>query len=155
MRRWFSALVFAVIFIGCSPIVYCAHPAPVVQTKIIAIQVDKTFTADNKKWIADAVREWNLTLNGYMRFDIVSYNFDMQPEELKKDELFIMKVKSDSDLIPIAHSNTGMAWINTLGGKWMWVIEDRIYQERMIGVVMHELGHHLGVEHLSRQSLMY
>jgi matrixin len=126
----------------------------------IPVYVDKEFSIDDKLEIEKSLEEWNYVLNGYMDFRVVSYHFDMQPEEIREAflarGLLIMKVDSSNPMIPDNDFRYHtMAWTNSIGGNKIWVVRDRIESEkRLKEILLHEEGHSLGSEHIAPPSLM-
>jgi hypothetical protein len=125
------------------------HVPPYTGTHtIIPVVVDKNFSPQDKTSIDNAINSWNYVLNGYMVMMVESYNFDMEVDVLKsvlaRDGIVILKVYSDSSLIPGKYT---LAWANDIGGNKIWVVRDRFYLPDTYPIMLHELGHILGAEH--------
>jgi hypothetical protein len=128
-----------------------------VPLKVYHIWIDKNFGAADRVSIDDAIRQWNFALNGYVKLEVVSYEFDMEIEVLRRvvngDGWIFMKIGSDSSLIDDGPKENGkpkfytLAWVNQVGGNKMWMVRDRIFNERVMGVTLHEIGHLLGAGH--------
>jgi hypothetical protein len=104
--------------------------------------------------IQEAIDEWNLSLNGYLRLVVVDWNFDMEPSKLVGDGLFIMQ--TDGTNAYTVSKRYVLGWTSEVGGNYIWVVRDRIGTGNMLrGVVLHEIGHALGSGHLGAESLMY
>jgi hypothetical protein len=127
-----------------------------VALRVIHIWIDKEFYAADQLALDDAIRQWNFALNGYVKLEIVSTTFDMEPEIIQRANLergwLIMKVHSGNSIIP-DQSDKGqvkyytLAWVNDIGGNHMWMVRDRLKNEWMTGVALHEIGHMLGALH--------
>lgn len=125
--------------------------------KSYAIYVDKDFGEADRLEIAKAVEQWNHALNGQIRLDIVSFDFRMEPSILKEkaDAWFILKIHSDSNFKPKEEPEAPtLAFADKIGGHLIYMIRDRIRNEDMKGIVMHEIGHLFGSDHVGTR-LMY
>lgn len=122
------------------------------------VWVDKGFGNADRLAIDDAIRQWNYSMNGYVKVTVVSYDFDMEIDVLKQVRdsggWLIMKIDSMNPMVDDGPTVNGkpksytLAWVNGVGGTKMWVIRDRIMDSRwMTGIVLHELGHMLGADH--------
>ncbi len=151
-------LVLGVLFISsCASISYQYTLKPVAPytVRVIPIWIDKTFSNNDKLAIDDAINNWNLVLNGSIRLQPVSYEFDMEPDDIMKAirerGLLVMKVMSDNSMV----DKDTRAWVNELGGFKLYVVKDRVPTQIMTGIMMHELGHVLGASHVEGDSLMF
>ena len=60
----------------------------------------------------------------------------------------LMKVDSTSSFIPDENPlSRTLAWANDVGGNRIYFVRDRIVNEWMTGVALHEMGHLLGAPH--------
>jgi hypothetical protein len=150
-------LLALVCLIGCVRTHYVEHLPVIGRCSIVDVQVDVGFSNEDQRRIDMAIEEWNKSLNGYMRYEVVSRVFDMKPDQLRAGGIIIMKVSSDNTIVPTANGISGnvLGWTDTLGGRLIWIVRDRLWEGQVEGVVMHELGHVLGVGHLGSKSLMY
>lgn len=129
-----------------------------VPLKVIPVYVDKDFGEADKVAIDDALTQWNYALNGYIRLDVVSYKFDMEPsiigQCLSGHCWMILKVNSSNPMVgELDAAKNGkpqtytLAWANEIGGNRMFLIRDRLPNEWVTGVSLHEMGHLLGADH--------
>jgi hypothetical protein len=159
MRHRFFALFF--LFMCC-----CAgrdysvkHASPArTHTEHWAVTVSDKFTEAQEKQIEDALDEWNYTLNGYGHYDLVKKNAnDIEVElalfgTLATDQGLVFTTVSvlDESVQPGV-----LAWVEDLGAHHVFVVSDRIGSRDFKTIVMHEMGHTLGLEHVDvRGSLM-
>ena len=133
-----------------TPFSYTHVPMSSELVQTINIWVDKNFGEADKDSISRGIDQWNYALNGYIRLNIVSLDFDMEPEVLKKVMQYhgwlFLKISSDSDFISVEQRRT-LAFVNSIGGNIIYYIRDRIVNEGMYGITMHETGHLLGAYH--------
>jgi len=122
--------------------------------KVIPVYIDKSFGVQDQLAIDDAIMQWNFALNGYVVLKVVSTSFDMEPEVIRQclngDCWMLMRIDSTSTFIPDdpkkPESQT-LAWANEVGGNRIYFVRDRIINEQMTGVALHEMGHLLGAQH--------
>jgi len=136
-----------------TPFSYTHVPVSGQCIQTIEIWVDKNFGAADKLAISNGVDQWNYSLNGYIRLNIVSMDFDMEPEVLKRvmgyHGWIFLKINSSSDFAPSSEEgHRVLAFVNSIGGNIIYYIRDRIVNEGMYGVTMHEVGHLMGAHHV-------
>jgi hypothetical protein len=154
-----SIIPFLFLFCSCASLPTYTAKAPIYgQGKVIPVFIDKEFSREDDRMIADGLAQWNYAMNGQVRFQLVSLDFDDSPADIERAEegLMIMPVLSGCSFIPQGESPTGMTLAWTRGEHELFLIRDRIGgEERLRGVVLHELGHILGAPDLHNQhSLM-
>lgn len=126
----------------------------------IPIWVDRNFGEADRVAIDDAVRSWNYALNGYIKLDIVDFNFDMEIDKIVRQVdaggWLFLKIDSHNAAVP-EHSDPGyhtIGFTERLGGHHLYLVRDRLENEQIFGVTMHEIGHLLGAGHVG-EKLMY
>jgi hypothetical protein len=177
-KAWHLLLLTLAIFgMNCNYIqykyTYTTNMAPLttVTKRFVPIYVDKTFSTDDKLAIDNAVNQWNYVLNKQIILKVVSYDFDMEPELIKKAQLehgwLFLKVNNDNLTIPddlplqqCLHTvgcKPTLAWSDRVGGSVVKVVKDRVSTEHMETVMLHEIGHLLYLAHDKDDinSLMY
>jgi hypothetical protein len=161
MKWLIKFLIIAIFLMGCGHLVLPFHYIQSggysqVALRTVHIWIDKEFGAGDQVAIDDAIRQWNFALNGYVKLEVMSTTFDMEPEVINRANLeggwLIMKVHSGNSIIPDQPINGKLqyytlAWVNEIGGHHMWMVRDRLRNEWMTGVALHEIGHMLGAEH--------
>ena len=127
----------------------------------IPIWISKDFGEADQVEIARAVEQWNYVLNGFVHLTIVDTAFNMEIYKIKDSVVqggwLIMKINSDNPIVPIP-AKPGLwtlAFVDTIGGSHMYFIRDRLQNEDMFGVAMHEMGHLLGAPHVGRKLMYY
>ncbi len=166
------ALVIAAIAGGCAswfagtePMLgrysYVRKPineGPALRT--IPIWIDKGFGEADKVAIDDAIRAWNYALNGYVKLVVVDTSFDMEVDKIvtqvKENGWLFMKIDSKSPLIP-SQKTPGywtIGFTERLGGHHLYLVRDRLGNEDVFGVTLHEIGHLMGSDHVGSR-LMY
>lgn len=164
MKLWMRLLALCGLVFGMScahgpmPFHY-VHSAPMSQPalKVIPIWIDSGFGEADRIEIDDAIRQWNYALNGYVHLEVVSWNFNMEPSIIQKvmhgGGWLILKIDSHSTFVHDAPNHFTLAFADSVGGNRVYFIRDRIQNEWMTGLAMHELGHLLGAQH-NGQDLM-
>lgn len=159
--RFFAFLWMLVLVFSCAGDYGKYHyvkftPAVTVPEHEVSIWVDKTFSAGDLESLDAAIFEWNFVLNGHVKLNIVSRDFDMEPSEIIRirdaDGWIIMKINGKTS--EHVKDNTWLAYCDHVAGHYMYMIRDRLQDRDMKQVFMHELGHLLGSEHVGHH-LMY
>jgi hypothetical protein len=160
MKKLLSMIAVMIVIMALScvsestPFSYTHVPQSTTCIQTIDIWVDKNFGNADKLAITEGIEQWNYALNGYIRLNIVSVDFDMEPEVLKRvmgyHGWIFLKIDSSSDFAPIdkGDGHVVLAFVNSIGGNIIYYIRDRIGNDRIYGVTMHEVGHLLGAHHV-------
>lgn len=157
MRSPFSAFAIVASLLGLMPVAadaaprsYTYHPASTAAPEIIALQIDTSFAAADSANVLRAVAEWNQALNGWVRFDVIAAggwqarSWNIRAERGGRPDT------RDGGGQPLSFTQAGFA---SIGGK-MVIYVDRIGTRDLRGIVLHELGHVLGLDHDPRANLM-
>jgi hypothetical protein len=99
--------------------------------------------------IQKALDQWNFALNGSLILDIADYNALVDEKTFKYTEethgILFLRIDSHNNLIP---GRTTLAFnYPHVGGNYIYLIRDRMLNDAIKPVSMHELGHALGAEH--------
>lgn len=150
-------LVLLLILCGCGHnYQYVSHLDKYSESSLkeYKIWIDKDFSPADQVSIWLAVEQWNYSLNGHVKLRIMG-EFDMEVEVLQRvnegEGWVIMRIDSQSNLVrdkgATDNSKWLLAWVNSINGNRMWIIDDRIKDIWMYGIVLHEIGHLLGASH--------
>lgn len=138
-----------------------AVPHGGVYNREIPIWIDHDFGEADQIEIAKAVEQWNFVLNNYVHLVIVDTHFNMEiskiTESVKTGGWLIMKLQSIDSLVPIP-AEPGLwtlAFVEHIGGSHMYLVRDRLANEDIFGVTMHEIGHLLGSSHVGTRLMYY
>jgi hypothetical protein len=127
---------------------YTNHRPAVTVEEIVPLRITGAFNAGDRAKILRAVNEWNVALNGFVRFTIVDESSAPVAKARQARSWSIMAAEgvgprvARGPTIALAHTQP----VPGAGGL-MIVYLDRIGTRDLGGVVMHELGHVLGVGH--------
>ncbi|CAM6006098.1 unnamed protein product [Sphagnum balticum] len=148
--------ISAPVFFAHTPMPYHyvnVGSGPVVPLKVIPIWIDADFEEDDQLAIDDAIQQWNFALNGFVRLEVHSTRFNMDMDVVKRvmngGGWMILKINSTSEFIhdDPARGHFTLGFANCIGGNRIYLIRDRIQNEWVTGLMLHEIGHLLGATH--------
>jgi hypothetical protein len=129
---------------------YTSHAGATVRSEVFSLIGADTFSLYERAKILRAVNEWNVALNGFIRFEIVP---ERGTPSTGAREHWVITSKQGTHS---TGSSTALAAVYSapgIGGV-VDIYVQRIGRRDLGGVVMHELGHVLGLGHSGRGSLM-
>jgi hypothetical protein len=136
---------------------------PLPPVKVIPIWVDKTFGEADRVSIDKAIEMWNYSLNGYIKLQVVDFAFDMETEkivaQINQGGWLILRINHDNAMVTPHDSqrepgSRTLAFVERVGGHHLYIIRDRVGNEDVFGLALHEMGHLLGSPHVGER-LMY
>lgn len=134
----------------------------VTDKDIIEISIDDRFNKEEESNIKGAVDEWNIVFNGQKELRLVKKC--MVESCAKKfvdyvdrgSGIVILKLNGEDELISSVDTDGIIAFVPRKGAHLMIVIENHLGKKDLKGIVLHELGHIFGADHLEVEgSLMY
>lgn len=169
---WVLAMLIAGIVAGCAS-TFSFMPAKLGEYeyvrqdpyqgpayRVIPIWIDDKFGEADKVSIDDAIMQWNYAMNGYVVLKVVDTHFNMEVdkivEQVKQGGWLFMKIDSTNKMIP-DHKDKGywtIGFTEKLGGHHLYLVRDRLQNQDVFGVTLHEIGHLMGSDHVG-QRLMY
>lgn len=129
---------------------YTRHPPIGGATKVVPVAVDAAFNADERVSIVRAINEWNLALNGVMRFDVVLSGGGIEAWTVRAQRDGSPQASNPAEGQPLSSTQAGFL---SMGGRVVLHL-DRIGTRDLRGVMLHELGHVLGLGHDPTGNLM-
>jgi hypothetical protein len=135
---------------------YTTHPALAAQGAIVPIRISEAFTANDRAKIVLAVGEWNYALNGAIRLQVAPAGSAATPPvqppqtwriEALKGGLSPSSAWKNGEMLAVTEPFPG-------AGGIMIVFTDRVGTRDLHGIVLHELGHVLGLPHDPHGQLM-
>jgi Matrixin len=129
---------------------YTSHHGATVRSEIVSLMVTDTFSLHERAKILRAVNEWNVVLNGFVRFEIMPGGNDATSGA---HQHWVITSKQGGQATGLPTTLAATYPVTDVGGLMVIYVE-RIGRRDLGGVVMHELGHVLGLAHSSKGGLM-
>ena len=129
---------------------YTSRPGGALRSEIVSLMVTDTFSLHERAKILRAVNEWNVVLNGFVRFEIMPAGNDATSGA---HQHWVITSKQGGQSTGLATTLAATSPVADVGGLMVIYVE-RIGRRDLGGVVMHELGHVLGLGHSSKGGLM-
>ena len=129
---------------------YTSHRGATVRSEIVSLIVTDTFSLYERAKILRAVNEWNVALNGFVRFEIMP---DGNDATSGAHEHWVITSKQGGQSTGLPTTLAATYPVAVVGGLMVIYVE-RIGRRDLGGVVMHELGHVLGLGHSTKGGLM-
>lgn len=154
------SFIYSIIFTIALLFVLAEVATPIVQPKqpVHTLPVHKTLylerSIDDEEFfhILEAVMEWNEVTNGQVIFDIKrlpSRNINLS------DGIIVLNVTPDYPIIILLDNVNKMTTLGYYDGNeaipYISLVNERIKDEDAKSVIMHELGHALGLQHPNSQ----
>lgn len=165
MKKFLFLLLSLIHLTGCTVKPWSYHkvksPEHIVNPPTIPIYIDNGFTRPQLIAVYQAVNEWNYIFNRQIVLEIK--NIVRNTKEVKSANDSIKNSGVGWIFFTISISDPGLevidknfiAFVNEIGGNYMFVFKERIAPVNVKTIIMHEIGHLLGAEHVIFPSLMY
>ena len=128
------------------------------ETSIILLHGDISFTKKERRYIQKAIDAWYVFTKGRFLFH-VEYDFDQSDLDMPMKEDLIYRVNSRFYLVQQYnqkhHTNAWGLCYNYSPWCNLYLVADRLGSTNFTNTVIHEFGHYLGLEHTDKPSMMH
>jgi hypothetical protein len=142
-----SIIIIIAIYINS---VKVFQPEKVYPTRVHkTLFLDRYFTPDEVAFITIAALEWSAATKNIVTFDVVAL-----PQEkvvITENDIMIMNISPDHPLVLILDNSSNYSTLGYYDESFpvpiIYLVSDRMTGKEYVTVVLHELGHALGLEH--------
>ena len=123
------------------------------SSDVMPVWVDQSFTLQERYDIQAAVAEWNTALAGHISIVVTDWALKVEATRPTDSRLvggfLVIRIdgKQMRDEWPIGYGLTALGRVNRIGGNTIKIAHDDVPQGSLKAVMMHEIGHILGVTH--------
>lgn len=153
--KW-AGIIFLACFVNCTtvpkPFYYTgSNSSKSITMRTVKIWIDRDFGDGDLIAIDNAIKQWNVALNGWIILEVMPQRFNMEEDIIKRSSggegWLIMKIDSSNPMVNDDSSGKVLGMTNDIGGSRMWIVRNRLPNEWVTGVTLHEIGHLLGARH--------
>lgn len=120
---------------------------------VIPVYIDGDFGEADQLSIDDAIQQWNYALNGYAELRVIDRQFDVNPmASTVRDRNSMLVHKINSHNLMVRDESVWywtLGFVERIGARDIYLVRDRLENEDVPYVLLHELGHALGARHRS------
>ena len=139
-------LTFLILLVGCAPRFHePLHPP--LPGRVIVLHTDTEFSSDERSRLVHASQVWNWLNNGVVRFDI-AWDFDAARTSSfvdHRNDYLILRTYS-TNYAQGAVEPSGVKVLAYTDNHRVHLLMDRLHGDKFERVVLHELGHVLGLQ---------
>lgn len=121
-----------------------------VTLRSIPLYIDQNMGEADKVAVQQAIEQWNYALNSNVILYVASWKYTGEIDEIKQiHQNHGIIIQNLTGLQAVEH-NKGervLAFVNDIGGWVINVIRERIHNDDVKSVLLHEIGHILGAYH--------
>ena len=118
--------------------------------RTIPIYVTRDIGEADRVAIQQAIEQWNYALNGNVILEVVSWKYIGEIDEMKQihqDHGIIIQTLTGVQAFQHNKGERTLAFVNDVGGWVIYMIRERIANDDVKSVLLHEVGHILGAYH--------
>ncbi len=166
MKKWL--LILAMMVSGCTGSTGLwqykvpEHNVKPINVDTIPVWLHSDFSTAAQINILEALKEWNISFNGQYILQFKGYFSNLETGRLLYEKfgnanqgIIILNLPASHPLSLVKSGDGSLAVVPEIGDHVIIVIKDQVGYRNLKTIIMHEIGHLMGAEHINFSSLMY
>lgn len=124
--------------------------------RTIEVMVDHNYGNADRVEIGKAIEQWNYVLNGQIKLEVIDWEYQWELDGGLRESkrligeggfIIFMDYGEDAAVRAQASGDGLLGWVDHIPGHILHIVRDRMKNDDLKEIVMHEMGHLLGANH--------